>query len=200
MHWADISTDEYGVSLLNDCKYGYDSQPNQLRITLLRSSNWPDPDADRGWHEFTYTLYPHGGNWQSQTVRRGYELNQPLQVMRLTTNTGCGKMPAKSSLLDLSSENLILMTFKQSEDDPQQFILRCYESVGETAELVLQSDLGLSIAQSVDLLEQKHEDAPGGDRTIAQSDQMPPTTKTPIPKPCTITAWKIATFQVTKCE
>ena len=82
LRWADISNSEYGVSLLNDCKYGYDAQPNQLNLTLLRSPTWPDPDADRGIHHFTYAIYPHSNTWQSaRTVHRGYELNLPLQVL-----------------------------------------------------------------------------------------------------------------------
>ena len=156
LRWADLSAGGYGVSLLNDCKYGYDSQPNTLRLTLLRSASWPDPEADRGFHEFTYALYPHGGSWQSaHTVRRGYELNIPLQVMVLPAissfRSGC--LPTVGRLLDLSAENLILMGFKQSEDDQQQWILRCYECHGEPADLCLQSDLGLSVAHPVDLLE-----------------------------------------------
>jgi len=42
LRWADLSATGYGVSLLNDCKYGYDSQPT-MRLTLLRSASWPDP-------------------------------------------------------------------------------------------------------------------------------------------------------------
>lgn len=127
-----------------------------MRITLLRSASWPNPEADRGWHEFTYALYPHASTWQSaQTVRRGYELNLPLQVMQLPvdSDTKSGQMPTTSRLLDLSAEDLILMALKQSEDDPQQFILRCYECHGETAQLSLQSDLGLSVIHPVDLIE-----------------------------------------------
>jgi len=45
LRWADLSAKDYGVSLLNDCKYGYDSQPNQLCLTLLRSPSWPNPEA-----------------------------------------------------------------------------------------------------------------------------------------------------------
>ncbi|WP_414517071.1 alpha-mannosidase [Nostoc sp. PCC 9305] len=168
LRWADLTAEDtqtnttipnrYGVSLLNDCKYGYDSKPNQLRLTLLRSSNWPDSEADRGFHEFKYTLYPHAGSWESaHTVRRGYELNIPLQVIfnwplaqsSATTNSTIEGV----SFLDLSAENLILMALKPSEDDPQQLILRCYESHGETAELSLQSDLGLNLGNPVDLLE-----------------------------------------------
>jgi alpha-mannosidase len=186
LQWADLSADDYGVSLLNDCKYGYDSQSNQLRLTLLRSASWPNPQADRGWHEFTYALYPHAGTWQSaHTVRRGYELNLRLQVMLLPSVSGCtaGQLSPVSSLLDLSADNLILMAFKQSEDDHSQFIIRCYECHGDTAQLSLHSDLGLSIGQSVDLLERS--------LLSAENPDLPVTSISP---------WKIATFQVTRLE
>jgi len=146
----------YGVSLLNDCKYGYDSQSNQLRLTLLRSPNWPDPQADQGYHEFTYAVYPHPGSWQAaHTVRRGYELNLPLQVMmyRDLEANRIAALPPVGRFLDLSAQNLVLMAFKQSEDDPQQWILRCYECHGEPAELSLQSDLRLVVSHPADILE-----------------------------------------------
>ena len=186
LQWADLSADDYGVSLLNDCKYGYDSQSNQLRLTLLRSASWPNPQADRGWHEFTYALYPHAGTWKSaHTVRRGYELNLPLQVMLLpsVSSSTAGQLSPVSSLLDLSADNLILMAFKQSEDDRSQFIIRCYECHGDTAQLSLHSDLGLSIGQSVDLLERS--------LLSAKNPDLPVTSISP---------WKIATFQVSELE
>ncbi|QMS90876.1 alpha-mannosidase [Nostoc edaphicum CCNP1411] len=194
LRWADLTAEDaiqnYGVSLLNDCKYGYDSKPNQLRLTLLRSSNWPDSQADRGFHEFTYTLYPHAGSWESaHTVRRGYELNIPLQVILnpLTTqNSALTQRPVTTnstikgvSFLDLSAENLILMALKPSEDNPQQLILRCYECHGETAELSLRSDLGLNLGETVDLLERSS-------TTEFSSGQ----------KILTIQPWKIASFKV----
>ncbi|MBC1220478.1 alpha-mannosidase [Nostoc sp. UCD121] len=192
LRWADLTgeTQEgiHGVSLLNDCKYGYDSKPNQLRLTLLRSPNWPDSEADKGFHEFTYTLYPHAGSWESaHTVRRGYELNIPLQVILNPTNEKPPENPSLStskdglgvSFLDLSAENLILMALKPSEDDPQQLILRCYECHGETAELSLQSNLGLNLGDTVDLLERSS--------TTEFSSQQ---------QILTIQPWKIASFKV----
>ncbi|MBE9038379.1 glycoside hydrolase family 38 C-terminal domain-containing protein, partial [aff. Roholtiella sp. LEGE 12411] len=196
LRWADLTgqikadEDVYGVSLLNDCKYGYDSQSNQLRLTLLRSANWPDPEADRGFHEFTYALYPHAGSWESaHTVRRGYELNIPLQVIlnpfgenpHPNSTLSTSKEGLRGSFLDLSSENLILMALKPSEDDPQQLIVRCYECHGETAELSLQSDLKLSIKQTVDLLERS-----SAVTTEFSSEQQI----------LTIQPWKIASFKV----
>ncbi|UKO96367.1 alpha-mannosidase [Nostoc sp. UHCC 0870] len=177
LRWADLTetTNEgiYGVTLLNNCKYGYDAQPQQLRLTLLRSPNWPDPQADRGLHEFTYALYPHAGSWESaQTVRRGYELNIPLQVILNPTPHAPLSNQDKLSFLNLSAENLVLMAVKPAEDEPDKLILRCYESQGATTELSLQSDLGLTLGEQVDLLER-------------------PTQKLSLVAP-----WKIASFRV----
>ncbi|AFZ30906.1 Alpha-mannosidase [Gloeocapsa sp. PCC 7428] len=179
LHWADLSADNYGVSLLNDCKYGYDSQPHQLRLTLLRGAEWPNPDADRGNHYFTYAIYPHQGNWQqAQTVRRGYELNYPLQVMLMSPQAQVPQnLPPVGCFLDLSADNLILMAFKQSEDNSQRWILRCYECHGEPAQLDFKSDLDLAIGETVDLLE----------RTTS-------TVRSPIYK---VSPWKIFSITVT---
>ncbi|MEC4815672.1 MAG: glycoside hydrolase family 38 C-terminal domain-containing protein, partial [Scytonema sp. PMC 1069.18] len=186
LRWTDLTsspTPQYGVSLLNDCKYGYDSQPNQLRLTLLRSPSWPDPEADLGYHEFTYALYPHSGSWEAaHTVRRGYELNLPMQVMLLSSQPeeSNGSLAPVGRLLTLSAENLILMAFKQAEGDQQHWILRCYECHGEPRELHLQSDLGLALGEPVDLLERP---LPTPDLSSGQQN-------------FTIQPWKIASFQV----
>ncbi|BAU66298.1 glycosyl hydrolase 38 domain protein [Stanieria sp. NIES-3757] len=158
LKWADLTDPQqnYGVSLLNDCKYGYDSQSDQLRLTLLRSSLWPDPTADKGIHQFTYAIYPHTNSWElARTVHKSYELNLPLQVIDIDV------IPAKEqqlspvgSFLDLSAENLILMTLKPDQET-KDLILRCYECHGKTSQLYLQGDLDLNIKYPVDFLEQK---------------------------------------------
>jgi len=183
LRWVDISNHGFGVSLLNDCKYGCDIQPNQIRLTLLRGSTWPDEQADIGVSEFTCAVYPHAGNWQeADTVRRGYELNLPLLVQVLPKlKENCHKtLPAVGKLLDLSAKNLVLMAFKQSEDDANMWILRCYECHGEEAKLELKSDLGLAISQPVNLLE--------------QPINLPQ--KSENGKGFRISAWKIASFAV----
>ncbi|WP_138502412.1 alpha-mannosidase [Nostoc sp. PA-18-2419] len=188
LRWADLTAETneglYGISLLNDCKYGYDAEANQLRLTLLRSPNWPDPEADRGLHEFTYALYPHAGSWEAaHTVQRGYELNIPLQVILNPVNTQHSTLNTQhsASFLDFSSQNLILMALKPAEDNPQQLILRCYECHGETAELCLQSDLGMSLGNTVDLLERSPTTVP----EFSSEQQI-----------LTIQPWKIASFKV----
>jgi alpha-mannosidase len=176
MRWADLSDRQqnYGVSLLNDCKYGYDSKKDCLRLTLLRSPKWPDPEADRGMHQFTYAVYPHSGDWQkAQTVRQGYQLNLPL--VGWTKSTLISKLekhlPSVGKFLDLRSDNLILMALKT---DDRNLIVRFYECHGETANLSIQSDLNLTVGDRVNLLEQPVDDF----------------------QDTTIKPWQIASFQL----
>src|SRR5258707_14303402 len=80
--WVDLSEGGYGVSLLNDCKYGHSIQENVIRLSLLRSPTLPDPEADQGEHRFAHTLWPHSGGWEESTVAAAYALNDPLIVFR----------------------------------------------------------------------------------------------------------------------
>ena len=154
LNWADISDRDYGVSLLNDGKYGYDARSSRLRLTLLRSSVWPDPQSDRGTHHFTYAIYPHQHGWkQAKTVHKGYELNTPLQTVILDEHQqrATKQLLPISELLNLSADNLILMALKFSNS--QEIILRCYEAHGESAQLDLQGDLNLQLDSVTDCLE-----------------------------------------------
>ncbi len=158
LHWADLTQtgeDAYGVSLLNDCKYGYDAQPNGLRLTLLRSPLWPDPNCDRGLHSFTYALYPHSGGWQqAKTHKKGYELNRPLIAQSLELSNAESRKPSLSqSFFSGFADNLIFMAFKQSEDSPDHWIMRCYEAIGQPVKTMLQSTLPLEPLDMVDGLE-----------------------------------------------
>ncbi|MBR6646220.1 MAG: alpha-mannosidase, partial [Clostridia bacterium] len=77
--WADISDGGYGVSLINDCKYGHSAEDSTIKLTLLKSATWPDNVDDQGKHEFTYSLYPHKDDFRKAgTVKEGYKLNQPI--------------------------------------------------------------------------------------------------------------------------
>ncbi|WP_373545201.1 alpha-mannosidase [Chamaesiphon sp.] len=164
MHrWVDLTDNsgEYGVSILNDCKYGFDAGTDYLRLTLLRSSKWPDPTADRGYHEFTYAIYPHSGTWQAaQTVRKGLELNSPLQVFQLAPTTKIEvnrNLALTNSFIDLQAENLVLMAFKPSEALDRSWVLRCYECHGVEGKVEL-TGVGLRIDRVVNILEEPQPD------------------------------------------
>ena len=136
LRWADISEKDWGVSLLNNSKYGYDIKGNVMRLSLLRSPKWPDPTADRGDHTIEYALYPHTGNWkQSKTVQRGYEFNNPL--VTIITGVHKGKLPKSYSFVKLKPENLILTVVKKAEDSPDAWIFQWYDSKGKDTQAVL---------------------------------------------------------------
>lgn len=155
IRWADLSDARGGLSLLNDSKYGYDAKGNVLRISLLRSPKWPDPQADMGKHEFTYALFPHSGQAGVETVRQGYELNTPL--MAVVTTGHPGPLPPSQSFVTMEPENVILSAIKKAEDG-EAWIVRFYEIAGRETQARLKMPRIVMRAQETNLLEQPERD------------------------------------------
>ncbi|WP_244169892.1 alpha-mannosidase, partial [Paenibacillus helianthi] len=153
--FVDVSEHGYGVSLLNDCKYGYDIQGSTIRLSLLRAPQWPDATADLGTHDFTYSLYPHPGDWRSaHTLRKAAELNHEVQV---TTAEGCrGSIPSTGSFIRFSGQHVVLDTVKPSEDG-QGCVLRFYESAGGRETVTLGWNQPFSEVYRSNALEEKLE-------------------------------------------
>ena len=160
--WMDVSgiTESgiaYGLSLLNDSKYGCDVKEGVMRLTLLRSSYDPDPRPDKGIQEFTYSLFPHKGRWDARTVRAGYELNNPLvciPVERRTSNVVRQDLPEIHSFLSLEPQNLILTAFKKAEDS-DDIIIRFYESEGRETSAEIKFGFQVKEAGETDLMEKE---------------------------------------------
>ncbi|WP_254075388.1 alpha-mannosidase [Paenibacillus tritici] len=126
--YADVSEHDYGVSLLNDCKYGYDTQGSTIRLSLLRAPRWPDHSADQGHHEFTYSLYPHTGDWRSaHTQRQAAALNHTSYAV--ACDASAGQRPPAGTFLPYEGKQVVLDTVKLAEDGSGS-ILRLYESAG----------------------------------------------------------------------
>jgi alpha-mannosidase len=157
MRWADLSGagadgKVHGLSLLNQDKYGYDATGNVLRITLLRSPKWPDPDADMGHHHFHYALYPHAGTWKDAlTVRHGWEYNYPLQAVVATAHLG--SLPAEHSFASVEPENVVLTAVKKAED-ANGLIFRVYEWAGKESTVEFHVPPGAMGATVTNLMEQ----------------------------------------------
>jgi alpha-mannosidase len=131
MRWADLGDGKHGLSVINNTKYGYDAVGNLLRLTLLRSPKWPDPDADMGHQHFQYALYPHAGTWKNaMTVRHGYEYNYGLHAE--ATMAHPGTLPASHSFASVTPENVVLTAVKKAEDS-KGLIFRVYEWAGKDA-------------------------------------------------------------------
>lgn len=123
--WADISEGGYGVSLINDCKYGYDIKDGVIRLTLLKSGKYPNPDADLGYHEFTYSIYPHKDTWkEAETQIMAYNLNVPMYSVIGEGHKGI--LEKEASFLKVSKDNCIVEVVKKAEDDAS-VIIRLYE-------------------------------------------------------------------------
>ena len=171
LRWADISDAIHGFSLLNDSKYGYDARDNVLRLSLLRSPTWPDPETDQGQHEFTYSLYPHGGTWrEAMTVRQGYELNYPL--MTQTTTQHPGSLPAENSFFATAQDNVIITAIKKAADD-DALIVRFYEWAGKKGDVVLRLPWTATQAWETNLMEVAPVRSAGFDRQCGDSPDEP---------------------------
>jgi alpha-mannosidase len=155
--WVDVSEGDYGVALLNDCKYGYDVKDNMIRLTLHRSPTEPDPQADQGLHQLTYSLLPHAGTWRdSQVAEQAYALNYPLHAVSIPPNPA-GILPAQFSCVVVDCDHVILETLKKAEDD-DAWIVRLYEYKQFRNERVqLQFWRDIKQAVEVDLMEEHEE-------------------------------------------
>jgi alpha-mannosidase len=153
--WVDLSEGDYGVSLLNDCKYGHDIHDNVIRLTLVRSPTMPDPTADFGQHEFTYSLYPHPGPWNEETQREAYLLNDPILVYKsqVEGQKAEGRVSTLQSLISTSAPNVIVETIKQAEDG-NGIIIRLYESQRKRGPVQARFGKAVESAWETNLLEE----------------------------------------------
>ena len=151
LRWADLGDGTHGFSLINESKYGYDAKDNVLRLSLLRSPTWPDPDADRGFHNFSYSLYPHAGDWKSAlTVRRGYEFNYPLRAFQVSPHDG--NLPPQHSFLTIDDDDVVLTAIKKTEGD-DALLLRLYDWAGKTSNARIRLPEGATRASLTNLME-----------------------------------------------
>jgi alpha-mannosidase len=161
MRWADLSGagsdgKVHGLSILNQDKYGYDAAGNVLRLTMLRSPTWPDPEADQGHQHFHYALYPHAGTWKDAlTVRHGWEYDYPLQAV-VTTAHG-GSLPAEHSFASVDPDNVVLTAVKKAED-ANGLIFRAYEWAGKDATVEFHVPSGATGATVTNLMEKPEGD------------------------------------------
>ncbi len=153
--WVDLSEGDYGVSLLNDCKYGHDIHANVMRLSLLRSPTEPDAHADEGEHTFAYSLYPHTGRWDEHTIAEAYALNDPCRAVPLN-----GRAEEDDfSLFAVDKPNVVIETVKIAEDG-QGWIVRLYESQRCRGKVTLTAGFPLIRAWKANLLEEIQGEVP----------------------------------------
>jgi alpha-mannosidase len=146
--FADLSEPGYGVALLNDGKYGHSARNNVLGISLLRSPLYPDPFTDEGEHRFTYSLFPHPGDWtEAGVTREAFSLNSPLVA------GAAGGEPSEAGFVAAGGVELALGSLKQARDG-RGVILRLYEPHGARGPATLRFAWGVKRVERVNLLEE----------------------------------------------
>ena len=162
--WSDVSnqTGDYGVTLLNDSKYGFSYQDNTLRMSLIRGPrrgypNMPDTWSDQsdepfvGIHHIAYALVPHQGTWQNvDATRRGAEFNEPLLPRAEASHEG--QLAASYSVLNVTPSSVIVESVKKAEDS-NEYIVRLYEAADKPSTAVLDFARPPRSARETDMLE-----------------------------------------------
>lgn len=141
--WADLSEHDFGVSILNDCKYGFATVGNVMRLSLIRAPKAPDAHADMGRHTFRYAILPHHGPVGETTVRTAIAFNNPLQPgYVLASEIESVSEIMKTISVEGGSKSIVLDTVKRGEDDEdvstggiptregRSLVLRFYDSLG----------------------------------------------------------------------
>jgi alpha-mannosidase len=162
--WVDVTDQSgtYGVTLLNDSKYGFSFQQNVLRMSLVRGPRRGYPSTPESWsdqsdeplvgiHHVKYALAPHSGAWQdAAATRRGVAFNAPFLVKFEPSHAG--ELSSTFSALNVEPANVTVESVKKAEDS-DDFIVRLYETDGKTAAAVLSFGRTPRSARETDMLE-----------------------------------------------
>ena len=155
--FADLSEHGFGVALLTDCKYGYSTYGNEMRISLLRSPQMPDPNADVGRHEFAYAVMPHAGGWREAGV--------VAEAARFESPVRWAPAAKERSFFAVDDPNLVLDTVKRAEDS-DALVLRLYECHGARGTARLRVGVPFTAARLCNLLEDAGAELPVSDGEI----------------------------------
>ena len=142
----------YGLSVLNDSKYGFDVMNGVFRLTVLRSSFRPDPNPDEGLQQFTYSLYPHAGDWAAaHTDEQALGLNIPLLAVIKTPHPSTQQIPSLS-LENIGGKGDLIVTALKKAEDGNGYILRFYEADGQDTRARVHFDQPMRVTET-DILE-----------------------------------------------
>ena len=153
MHkWLDVSENGYGVSVLNDCKYGANVHDGIIGISLLKSAVYPNPDADKEHHSFTFSIYPHKGDFrEAGTIGKAYALNNSMKAIIKENETGT--LPAVYSSVSVDVPNVVIEVVKKAEDE-EASIVRLYETFNRRTRVSMNFGCSVKAVFECDMLEE----------------------------------------------
>ena len=156
MHkWADLSDNGFGLSVINDCKYGCDIKNGRIRPTLFRCATNPNHIQDREHHSFSFSIYPHSKRVNdSDVVKEGYNVNFPLYAIPQKAQEGT--LAPEYSLVSCDKENVVIETVKVAEDS-DNIIVRAYETWNSKTPVTLTFCDEILSATECNLMEEEDE-------------------------------------------
>ncbi len=156
MHkWADLSDNGFGLSVINDCKYGCDIKNGHIRPTLFRCATRPNKIQDREYHSFSFSIYPHAKRVNdSDVVKEGYNVNFPLYAISQKAQEGT--LASEYSLVSCDKENVVIETVKVAEDS-DNIIVRAYETWNSKTPVTLTFCNEILSATECNLMEEEDE-------------------------------------------
>ena len=173
--WADHSSSTHGVSILNDCKYGWDKPDNKtLRLTLLHTPSCKNYDhqanMDIGPNSYTYSIFPHDGKWSQQTQMEAAHLNQPL--MAFVAPKHAGQMGRTLHFASLNTDKVSIKALKKAEET-DELIVRVYEWCGQDQKDVsLHFPAEIISAREVNALEEDYSQLPSDSKLSTQDSTL----------------------------
>jgi alpha-mannosidase len=189
--WVDISGGDYGVSILNNGRNGYDAKDNSIHLSVIRGPWDPDPRADEGEHTFRYAIYPHRGGWRDgKTQFEAMAFNSPLLSLQephhvrphVLWASRLGGLPDSYSFIKTGSDHVVLYAFKQMEGFyDTDAIARFVETEGREGDVTIELPISVKATETTEL-----EDVsvgPVGDGAVIHFHMKP---------------WEIKTLRLTK--
>jgi alpha-mannosidase len=147
--WVDLSEYGYGVSVLNNGKYGHGVRGSTVSLNLLRSPIFPDFFADEGRHEFVYSIYPHGGSDLLGTLREAENINRDLLAIE-------GRFKIERPFIEIDAPTIGVMALKLAEEGSGK-VLRVAELLGARGRVRIRTAFKFARAWLCNLLEERIE-------------------------------------------
>lgn len=166
--WLDLSEEGYGVSVLNDCKFGASVRDGVIGMSMLKGAIYPNPAADKEMHEFTYSIYPHEEGWRAAgTVREAYALNNPVQAFwKMEESSEKDLLPDVFSMVSVNKENIAIEVVKEAEDS-KDTIIRLYEYHNRRTPVTMTLGKEIAFACECNMMEEDMGDVSFGGNTIS---------------------------------
>lgn len=176
--FVDLSEDGWGVAVLNDGRYGHSVHPDpthdtragagRVRVSLLRAPNYPDPRADRGRHQVTVALLPHGPGL-TEVLAQAEALNSPLRVVGAGP-VGSSDAGLPAPVVTVGDPRVQVSAVKAADDGSGDLVVRLWEATGTHVRTELGFGPGTAAVRRCDLLE---EPQPGSPALVVEGGHLP---------------------------